>query len=1174
VFHLAVALVAIALPLQPLLGQEFRGSITGQAIDSTGSVVPNVKVSAKNTATNVSTSTVTNAAGNYTILYLMPGIYDVTAESAGFKTLERRSIEVRVGDKLDIDLKLELASVESSIVVTTGSTPLLDTQSASIGAVVDRRSISELPLVDGNPFTLTNLAAGVVFTGNDMASIRPFDNGTTSGVRADGAPGGNEFSLDGAPNTGVLRGVQQGSNVGFIPPAEAVEEFKMETASFDAQHGHASGTNVNVSLKSGTNALHGAAYEFYRPASLAANDFFLKRVGQEPSSFLYHRFGGTVGGPVFLPKLYDGRNRTFFFFAYENMMLEQPSPKTVTIPTLPERAGDFSALLSQGMVMYDPLSARSAANGRIQRSAFPGNIILRDRISPIASKVLTYYPEPNLPGDAQGALNLICDNRKDNVFNSETIRLDHVLTVKHRFFIRLYRNLRLESAPRFTGEINGIRPANSVLTRGNGGINYDHVFMASASGVINVRVGVSRYTDGHEQVAPGFSPASLGFPASTVALFQGAAYFPRFGLSSYESLGAAAGDFLAHKIVFLQPTYVRISGRHSLHMGYDLRAYREDAVPQNSPAGQYSFSSTYTRGPLDNSPAAAIGQDLASMLVGLPSGGLTDRNATRDNQVLYQGLFVQDDFKISSKLTLNLGLRYEHEAPPTERYNRNIRGFDRTSPNPIEAAARAAYSANRDPSGLTPDAFHVLGGLLFADSNHRSFWDTGAGVIQPRFGLAYQVAPKTVLRGGWGLYMIPYVVGGVQQAGFSQVTNIVPTLDGGLTFVANLANPFPSGVLNPLGASGGLATYLGQSISSTPIDRQTGKTQRWQIGMQRQLPGQWVVEASYAGTRGYDMVVPFNLNALPRQYLSTSPVRDQKTIDLLSAKVTNPFNNLVTASTSLGGSTVARSQLLLPFPQFTSVSSERYGGSTRYQGIQFRAERRFRRGFTLNIAYAYSRLRESLTLLNASDSSPVDRVSPDDRPHRLAMSGIWELPFGKGRKWGGSWNRLVEGVLGGWQLNGVYLAQSGMPFALSSDLYFSGDPNSLVATYEKQNIGAPAFDVSGFYFHDSAVQTNGVDDPAKQRNDQRIKLESHVRTLPSILPNFRGDRILNLDLSLIKTLRINERFKVQVRGEALNANNRVQLREPGLSPTAASFGMITQLRNVPRQLQFGVKLLF
>src|SRR5258708_2981380 len=701
-----------------LCAQESRGSITGQITDSSGAVMPHIKVSATNTATNVSTTASSNVTGNYSIFYLIPGVYDLSAEAAGFATIERRGIEVHIGDKLDINFQLQVASSAASVEVTAG-TQLLNTESASSGTVIDQRQTTELPLPYGNPFMLTSLAPGVAFTGANMLQIRPYDNSVTANIRVDGAPGGSEFTLDGAPNTSTTRGIQKGAVVAYVPPAESVQEFKMETSSFDARQGHAPGAAVNVTIKSGTNQLHGSGWEFTRPSKLVANDFFLKRAGQTPNALRLHRFGATVGGPVFLPKIYNGRNRTFFFFAYENMITDQPNGSVMTVPTAANRLGDFSALLAQNILIYDPKSAVSAPGGRIQRTPFSGNIIPGGLLSPIAMNVLKYYPLPNAPGDQQGSGNFISNNVAIDRFHSEIMRVDHAFNEKNRFFARLHHNFRNSPSTGWSGgDINGLNPTQGLGYRGNQGLALDHVFIASASDLIDVSAGITRYFVGSGRMAAGFDPASLGFPASTVALFSGFKYFPFFGPSGYGAVGASGGDFQADNTFFLQGAYTKTKGKHSLHARYDVRAYRQNTLPTNSPAGSYSFANTYTKGPLDNSSGAPVGQSLASFLLALPTGGSIHRPATSAHPALFQAIYLHDDFKVNRRLTLNLGLRYETESPTTDRYNRNVRGFDSTSASPIEAAARAAYAAKPDPALAAAD-FHVRGGVLFRDSSHR-----------------------------------------------------------------------------------------------------------------------------------------------------------------------------------------------------------------------------------------------------------------------------------------------------------------------------------------------------------------------------------------------------------------------------------------------------------------------
>ena len=1158
-----------------LVAQEFRGSITGQVMDSSGGLVPNAKVVAVHTKTNISTSTVTSQTGTYNIPFLMPGEYDVTVSFSGFKDSVRKGVEVHVADRIGLDFRLELSGVQSSIEVTATS-DLLETATASMGSVVDRRRVEELPVLEGNPLVLAQLAAGILFVNRNSTSLRPFDSAAPAALQVGGAPGGSEFTLDGAPNSGTRRSSGnplEGWGISFTPPMESIQEFKVETVNFDAQQGHSGGATVNILLRSGSNDFHASGYEFYRPVDAAANDFFLKRAGQKPDSFMYHRFGASGGGPVRLPRIYDGRNKTFFFATFEGIRWDRPSTSLRTVPTAAQRQGDFSALLSQNMIIYDPMTAVAASGGRIQRSPFPGNIIPATRQSAIGKNVLTYYPAPNLPGTVQGQNNYLSSDVSSNRYNTFSFRIDHNLTDKHRFFFRANRNLNSTgNGLGWAGVVNGIKPTLTPFQRGNSGMNYDHVWVVSSTKVLNARVGITRYFHTNGLNGLGFDQAKLGFPSQALQYMTAEKYFPVFSPSGYDRLGGTNGNFIALNTFFFQPALTWMHGRHSFRMGWDMRAYRQNELPKHDSAGVYNFDSTYTRGPLDNSTAAPMGQSIASLLLGIPSSGYIDRITTNASQTLYNGFFLQDDLRLNSKLSLNLGIRYELEGATTERYNRNGRGFDLTSPSPIEAAAKLAYTANPDRPGLPVSDFKVRGGMLFADSKHRGFWIADKNNFQPRVGAAYQASKRLVFRGGWGMYMSPYTIDGLQQAGFSQSTQIVSSLDGGLTFAGSLANPFPFGVLSAPGASGGLSTYIGQSLSFVQLNRRNPQSHRFTAGIQTQLPGRWILEASYVGNRSFDIPVATQRNAIPHQYLSTSPVRDDNVINFLTAKVTNPFRGLA-PGTALDGSTIARSQLLLPYPQFTGLTSETFNGSSRYDSALLRMERRFRQGFTFEGTFTRSRLRERRSLLNDTDSEPVEQVSIDDRPSRLTMSGIWEIPVGKGRHWGRQWNSVVDYVLGGWQLGSIYIWQSGRPISLGNR-YFAGDLNALSAKFDTKTVDRPVFNVAGFYFHDAAVQTNGVDDPVKQRNDRRISLANNIRTLPYYLAGFRGSPITGLDLSLVKTAKIGERVKAQFRAEMVNAFNTVQFGDPATNPTAASFGLVSSQDNYPRQMQLSVKLSF
>jgi hypothetical protein len=1151
--------------------QDFRGAITGRITDRSAAVLPGVTVTATNAATNVHSTAVTDGQGSYNIQYLTPGTYSVSAELSGFKKVVREGVEIRIGDRLTIDLSLEVGQIEETVTVAA-ETPLLETRTASAGQVIDEKRIALMPLSDGNPFVLARLAPGVAYHG-DLKFSRPFDNAGTSAMTADGASGGNEFSLDGSPN------MTHGRRVAFVPPANAVQEFKVETATFDAQQGHTAGATVNVTLKSGTNRIKGDSYYHYRDEALSGNDFFLERAGRPKDNLDYKRYGFSVGGPAWLGGLYDGRDRTFFFGAFEWLYDQFPEPGQRTVPTEAQRNGDFSALLSQGIVIYDPLTAVRRADGRIERQPFPGNVIPQNRISPVAREVMKYYPLPNQAGDAQGRDNHLSNNPRGDDFYSMNYRVDHVLTDKQRFFVRYSRNNRKEYRGNWAGEINGIRPVGNFLFRINDALNVDHVWTMSSSSLINMRASWSRFQEPSIRQHQGiFDPTSLGFSSAATQFFGGNKYFPQFNFDggSFADLGDTFSGGQNSDIYSFQPTWTLMRGKHSFRSGYDFRVYRNQQTPSVHSAGRYDFgrgsSSLFTK-QLDNSPAAAIGQDFAAFLLGYPSGGLIDRSTDRFNQVLYNGVFFQDDWKVSDKLTLNLGLRWEYETAPTERFDRLVRGFDPNAELAMTNAAQAAYAANPIPQ-VAPNAFRVRGGLQFAGDGHGTI-NPDRNNFQPRLGFAYQANTKTVFRGGWAIYAVPALFdqSGIYQPGFSQATNIVPSPNTGLTIRATLENPFPDGVADPPGNSNGPNTFVGRSIGrfNDQLDFRNGQSMRWAVSVQRELPGQWVVEGAYVASRSYDLATDFNMNPVPREFLSTSNVRDQTTINLLTSNVTNPFRGLVPGE-GLNNNTVQRQQLLRPFPQFQNIDVRRYDGSSRYDSGQFRIERRFSGGYTVLTSYTWSRFREKVARLNDTDPDYTERLNDTHLPHRLVVNGIWELPFGQNRRWGRDANGLVNALIGNWSASFIWNWQSGRPNLTMGNVYYDGDITQLKTRYTDDPT-QPVFDTSGFYFNDAAVQTNGVVNPARQRADSRIQLASNVRTLPQRWDGLRGPRYFNWDMSFVKGVDVG-RVRAQLHIELYNAFNNVFYNNPNLDPRNAAFATVSSQNNVPRNIQIGAKVLF
>ena len=518
----------------------------------------------------------------------------------------------------------------------------------------------------------------------------------------------------------------------------------------------------------------------------------------------------------------------------------------------------------------------------------------------------------------------------------------------------------------------------------------------------------------------------------------------------------------------------------------------------------------------------------------------------------YFGLYLQDDFKVSSKLTLNVGLRYEYETPLVERADRLVAGFAFDESNPIEAAARANYALAPIPE-LPVDQFHARGGLLWVneDGRGRSPFEGEKNNVMPRVGVAYQLARNTVLRGGYGMFFDTIGVNATRaiQTGFSQTTPIQASLDNGFTFVATTANPYPSGLLPPRGSSGGLTTNLGQALEFYEPARKHPYSQRWSAGVQQLLPWQFVGEATYVGSRGTNLPVVRDINALPLQYLSTSATRDQATINFLSATFPNPFFG----TNPIYGSVISRADLLKPYPQFGSIQVAEPIGYSWYHALQTRIERRMANGFTFQLGYTWSKLMEATQYLNAADAAPYESLGPLDRTHRLTMSGILEVPVGRGRRFGASLPSVVDLFVGGWQLGGVVVRQSGAPLEFGNAI-FTGDLKDIPLPKDERNVDR-WFNTEAGFNRNSAQQ-----------------LSANVRTFPLRFGNVRGDGRATWDFSAIKNVRL-AGTTLQFRAEVYNLMNHPNFNNPNTSPTSTAFGRITSAGDA-RNWQFSLKLKF
>jgi len=1186
--------------------QEFRGTISGSVSDPNGAAVAGATVVIKNTATNVTSTVTTNGEGAYSVPFITPGEYTVTATGSGFKTASREKVTVSVDDRLTIDFTLEIGT--SAEVNVIGGTEVLERGTVTVGTSVSQRQISELPLAEGAPYTLATQAPGVVYTG-DPNFQGPTANGNLAGFRTNGTSG-NQINLDGSPN------LAYSGQVAFTPPSDAVQEFKVQTNAFDAQNGFTAGSTVNVALKSGTNSLKGSLYYYNRDKSRTANNFFNNRLGRERPDRKYARYGAVVSGPVYIPKVINGKDKTFFLFSFERQKDNVAQPTTYSVPTMKMRNGDFTELIvdptnianALNTVIYNPFSGVLSGSNVVRTSfgcptsgAVPTgstcNIIPTASIYAPALNFLKLFPAPNQAGLVN---NFVTDQNLIRPYRSYLVKIDHNFNANNRIFGKWYHSRNTEDRYNLEGTPDSI--TRGFENRRNNGMNIDYTSVLSSNFILDIRGSwnqfkLRRYQDGQP------TAAELGF-TGIPTLRQGN-IFPRFDFRNYMTLGSQRADYnngqeRPFDLFSIQPTVTQVIGNHTLKYGYDFRRLRERFSTDGYAAGRFLIDGTYTMAASNSGSTQRdrAGRDIAAFILGVPvasSTSIIDNPSVYDTSEIYHGFFVHDDLRLTNALTLNLGLRYELESGVREAQGRIVKDFARNAPSPIAAAVLANYNASvpvTTPIGAMAD---LRGGLLFATGPKDANQSTDRNNFQPRVGLSYGINDKTVLRAGFGVFTSPFQIGTIFQPGFSTPTLFTPSTNNGLTFNATLANAFPTGIAPSPGAALGTMTFVGRDMTSSnnsgpsttvlPYDRKNANFTRFMIGIQRELFFGVGIEASYIFSKGEDLPVSRELNAIPAVYLNNfNSSTDPSTIlaaitsvnTFLNATVANPFRGLVPDSTTWNAATIQRRRLLTPFPQFGNLGVTEYNGTNSFQSFQLQAAKRFTKGLSLSGSYTFSREHQKAQYLNPQDTEMVDIVSPNERPHRFTFSGIYELPFGKSRQYFSDWNPVVDAILGGWQMQAVYEWQSGEPLQFGN-VYYNGDPSQLRNLLGKKDanglrygIDIPAFALSGFFIGGVQAAAN----VPGYSNNYTSSSTNTLRTMPLTLGQFRNQRFLKFDVGLSKNFRIKEGMKLQVRVEAINLLNNPYFSGLNLDPTNAAFGLANTQRQPPRDIQIGGKFTF
>jgi hypothetical protein len=1086
---LAILVIAMMTPLSAM-AQEFRATISGTVADSTGAVVPGARVQVLETQTGTLNRTTSDSAGQYVVPFLPPGEYSITVTKAGFETFKRGGITLQAQEHPVINLTLTVGSTSVTVTVT-GTAPLLNQENGSIGDVIATQSVADLPLNGRAPAMLTELSVGVITEAPPQIS-HPFDNNNMNSWSIGGTPlQSSEVLLDGSPDETVL------GSLAFSPSQDSVQEVSVQPFATDASFGHTIGGVINQVTKSGTNSLHGTVYEFGQASVFDANLWAdgLKTPAKPTPVTHFNQYGLTVGGPVWIPKVFDGENKLFFFFAWEGLKDSAPASQTTTVPTDEERVGDFSSLLALGSTyqLYEPNTGTYTGGKTVGRTPVPNNCLTAAAtaldptncptnagltINPIAANYLKLYPEPT-PGLAgvasDGADNFLSNAPSVDDYSNEFGRLDYNLNDRNHVFFDFRHNYRSQvKEDYFFNNTDG-----STLVRENWGSTLDEVFSMNPTTVFDVRLNWTFFNEQHASPAAAYNPTQMGFPSS---LQSASPYVElpviKFNSSSFQNFNDKAGpgyDPTTSYQVF--GDMVKLLGRHTLKLGFDGRQYRirvRNYDNGGSPSGSFTFGNSWmTSG--TSGQAQKFGGDMASFLLGLATTGNDsfDNEAEGDYRAYYIGAFAQDDWRVNDRLTVNIGVRFDIDTPFGEKFGRTVSGFD---PTAVNTASDAQYNGgdtdtvNNTTVTVNSATFNTLGGLTYPSSSWGAPYQIkdNAGFWSPRIGFSYNplwLNSKIVVHGGFGIFLQPQTLENLGaadnpssnalsfQEGFSASTNYNSTnnayfnnCSSGQTTTGacpagdtpfSLSNPFPGGFNLPAGSSAKASTFLGESISFLAPVQHDQYSERWNLGVQYALTGNTLVEALYMGNHAVHLdVSEQNINAIEKQYMSTNPYPDFNLATAVGTNVPNPFAGLLPLGKNFNTPTEELGYLLTPYPQFGNAAIDEYNetiGQSWFNSGMLHMEQRVKYGLTLTANYAFSKLIEQDTRLNDEDNFLVKRISPFDHAQHFTVGGTYDLPFGRGKQFTMGGGKLADELAGGWVINGIYQFETGAP------IYFTGD---------------------------------------------------------------------------------------------------------------------------------------
>ncbi len=1207
--------------------QESRATLEGRVIDPQGAAVVGATVTVTSDDTQVKQVTTTNGQGEWKVPFLNPGHYSLAVSYTGFKTAERKGITLNTADDKQIDISLEVGAMSQQVQVTAEA-PLIDTTSATSGTVIRPEQMTEIPTLSRIPTLLAGLAPGVLLQDQNQNVPRMWSVNAASEILVNGGRDtrSNEFLIDGMPDT-------KGDRIAFIPPLDSVAEFKVMTNAYDAQYGRQAGATINMTFKSGTKDYHGSLYEFHQDGAFNAALFQTNLTGQKKPPALYNLYGGTVGGPVRIPKVYNGKDKTFFFFNFEGTRNRDPRFNLRSVPTALERNGDFSQSFTSHLVpsnkyppgpdtrvidkirIYNPYQVNASTKVRTE---FPNDVIPPNMISPIAKAILQYVPPPNKPSEPTGSSvnNFVPRSTRNNKMASTVARVDHTWNNQHKSFVNLRWNHETEFLDDYFGNVStGAGPNQRI----NYGLGLDHDWVISPSKVLDIRYNLTRWEEPTIDHGVGFDLTALGFSPSLVGQMRPPS-FPRIN-GVFGGIGVGnAGSYFKTLYHDWNASLTHVHGNMSFHYGGEFRAMQEASGGLGAQGGSFDFTNVnWTKKIYDDSnPGSGNGSALASFLLGLPNGGNFPRNTTRFDSQRYYGFFFQNDWRVTPRLTLNLGLRWDYEQPFVERHNRIANDFDPTVLNPISDSAQVAYArivANASPNSVLgqlkalvpPDQFKVYGAQLFNGLNghRRNATNNDLHEWQPRVGFAYRLKQHTVIRGGFGRFVQGAGIKGGQN-GYNENNPFVASDDSFKTVFDTLANPFQLGILDPPGPVDGPLTNLGQTLDWD--NQNPGHPYSWEYSLhvQQEYKG-WLFEIGYSHNKTYDIYSGLNQNnpsfdlwkQLRSPRFNTNPTclanNSCKPNDKFWADedIPNPFFQLPGVARNLFTSK-NRSffDLVRPMKQWGNVNrNSNPWGKNQFDAMEVRIEHRFNKGFSLLSAFTWSKLFEDTSFWGPEISGPITehKLGGEDRPYRLSVAPIYEVPVGRAKKFGSGMPRVLDAFVGGWELTGQLTLQSGTPLVFGTDSFYDGkdfhlprDQRTLDHWFDTSHFvkfpdkntdisGYPAW-TGVFSLPGANYQSTGPDDI---KNGVYKDFGTFVRRYPTRWADARASRVNEVNLGLFKNFKPTERTKLQFRLEAFNAFNHPRFGAPDTNPGSSNFGRVTPAQeNTARLIQMALKLYF